>query len=433
MPLKTPIADGFFSCSPLTNEEVHDFRAQGVDAMRDLLACTKLQGGPVDWTLLTNSAKVQIYTTKQDDLLMFLRTIQIESTLDEVRSIFTAPTTDDVRKLIAAYFPNILDNVRLYNITDPMANIPHHAVTINWLLLSSPLRGIIVKNRDWCYVEHQQDVIIDGKKAWLRAMKHVAVCPDLEAKYGIIRGQANLAGFIYMETDRPGILQVLELHHDDLRGQIDMSMMGDFMTAKTGEIKYHSMNMMQTNLISHRLSRLDFLSEQSTVPKHSRSKCRVCLRKFGTFSRKSNCRRCGEVVCSKTCSAMWTLIKGGIRIHARICIRCSNIPAEIQRRSKSQVEEDDMHGSHFTDDNFSGYTAKNSKTATSCSASSRSLILLGSAVSGMTLDGTLVGLVATEIEHRGSAHEMQSRQIPLEPEASFSRYAHVEMHMMETT
>ncbi|CAK4638008.1 unnamed protein product [Aphanomyces euteiches] len=105
--------------------------------------------------------------------------------------------------LIAAYFPNLLDNVRLYTITDPLANIPHHAVTINWMLLCSPLRGVIVKDRDWCYVEHQQDVIIDGKKAWLRALKHVdiAACPDLEAKYGIIRGQILRAGFIYMETD----------------------------------------------------------------------------------------------------------------------------------------------------------------------------------------------------------------------------------------
>ncbi|KAH9161725.1 hypothetical protein LEN26_001293 [Aphanomyces euteiches] len=400
MPLKTPIADEFFACTPLTHEQVHDFRAQGVDAMRDLLACTKLEGGPVDWTLLTNSAKVKIYTTKQDDLPMFLGTIQIESTLDEVRSIFTAPTTDDVRELITAYFPNILDNIRLYNITDPMANIPHHAVTINWLLLSSPLRGIIVKNRDRCYLEHQQDVIIDGKKAWLRAMKHVdiAACPDLEAKYGIIRGQANLAGFIYMETGRPGILQVLELHHDDLRGQIDMSMMGDFMTAKTAEIQFHSMNMMQTNLISHRLSRLDFLSERSTVPKHSRSKCRVCLRKFGTFSRKSNCRRCGEVVCSKACSNVWTLVKGGIRINVRLCSRCSNVPAEV---FKSLMKEDDMQGSHFTD--------------------------------SITSHGALAGPVVADMDYRGSAHEMKNIRSSYESEAPFGSYACLDMRILETT
>ncbi|KAH9153240.1 hypothetical protein AeRB84_004480 [Aphanomyces euteiches] len=435
MPLMTPVADDFFQCPLLTIEEIQEYQAQGMDAMRNLLACTQLQGGPVDWTLHTNGPNVQIYTCKQDDIPMYLGTTQIESTLDEIRSIFTAPTTADVRELIAAYFPNLLDNVRLYTITDPLANVPHHAVTINWLLHRSPMRGVILKNRDWCYVEHQQDVIIDGKNAWLHAFKHVDVAgvPSLEAQYGIVRGKMLLTGFIYMETDRPGVLQVFEFHHNDLRGQLDMAMIGDFMVAKTAEIQCHSMNMMQTNLISQRLSRLDYLSEHSIVPKHARTKCAVCLRKFGTFSRKSNCRRCGEVVCSKTCSAMWPLIKGGIRIHARICIRCSNIPAEIQRPSKSLVQEDDIHGSHFTDDNFSGYTGKNSKTATPCSASSRSLILLGSAVSGMTLDGTLVGLVATEIDHRGRAHELQSRQIPLEPEASFSRYAHVEMRKMEMT
>ncbi|KAG9406450.1 hypothetical protein AC1031_002769 [Aphanomyces cochlioides] len=298
--------------------------------------------------------------SKLDSIPTFLGTTRIESTLDEIRAIFTSLTTSDVRLLIEKHFPNLLDAVCLYNITDPSANISHYAVTINWALLSSPLRGVIVKNRDWCYVEHYQDVVIDGKKGWLRVMKHVdiAACPDLEDKYGIIRGHMLLAGFIYLETDRPNIIQVFELHHNDPRGQLDMSMIGDFMITKAADIRYHSMSTMQININSHRLSSLEYLPVHSLAPKHSRAKCAVCLRTFGAFSRKSNCRRCGEVVCRKVCSRMWSLIKSGIRIRVRICHQCSKKPALSQEQPKSSMLEEDMLASCFTDDNFSSYSAQ---------------------------------------------------------------------------
>ncbi|KAG9406456.1 hypothetical protein AC1031_002775 [Aphanomyces cochlioides] len=438
MPLKTPVADDFFHCPPLTADQIHEFRAHGATAMRDLLAYTQLQGGPVEWTLLTNTngPKVQMYTSKKDNVPIFLGKTKIESTLDEIRAIFTSPTTADVRELIAAYFPNLLDNVRLYNITDPLANIPHHAVTINWMLLCSPLRGVIVKHRDWCYVEHQQDVIIDGKNAWLRALKHVdiAACPDLEAKYGIIRGQILRAGFIYMETDRPGVLQVFEFHHNDPRGQLDMAMIGDFMVAKTAEIQCHSMNMMQTHIDSQRLSRLEYLPSHSLVAKHSRVKCAVCLRHFGTFSRKSNCRRCGEVVCGKICSALWTLIKSGIKIRVRICYQCSKKPAAIQPRSKSFLLKEDMLVSFASNGNFSGYTGNASDADTSYADSTPSMILLGSTATGLTLDGTLYDPVMTVRKNpEVTGHEDAKLPLGSKPEAPFGSFVFRQIHMKETS
>ncbi|CAK4703011.1 unnamed protein product [Aphanomyces euteiches] len=292
MLLTTPVPDDFFECPPLSAKEIQDFRELGIAAMHDLLELTKLQGGPADWTLVKNGPKVQIYMTKHNDIPTYLGTTQIESTLEEMQAIFSSVTTAQARGVIADYFPNLRDMVCLYDLTDRVANVPHHTLTINWVLLTSPLRGVIVKNRDWCYVEHNQDVVIDGKKAWIRAFKHVdiAACPDLEAKYGIIRGHMVLAGFIYIETDRPGILKVLEFHHNNHLGQLDVGMIADFMVTKTAEIQYNSMNMMQNNLHSHRLSCLDFLPSHSLVPKHSRAKCAVCLRNFSTFTRKSNCR-----------------------------------------------------------------------------------------------------------------------------------------------
>ncbi|CAK4673847.1 unnamed protein product [Aphanomyces euteiches] len=126
MPLKTPVPDDFFKPPPLSPDKIEELRAIGYRAQRDLLEYTKLTGGPVEWTLRTNDDKVQVYTAREGNLPLFLGTTEIESTLDEVRAIFTAPTTADVRRVDAAYFPDVLDEDQLYTLSTPTEDRPHH-------------------------------------------------------------------------------------------------------------------------------------------------------------------------------------------------------------------------------------------------------------------------------------------------------------------
>ncbi|CAK4439345.1 unnamed protein product [Aphanomyces euteiches] len=151
--LKMPVPDDFFNLPPLAPDKIQELRAVGYRAQRDLLEYTKLTGGPVEWTLHTNESKVQVYTAREGNLPLFLGTTEVESTLDEVRAILTAPTTSDVRRVNAAYFPDVLDEVRLYTLSTPTEDRPHHLSSVSWTVLGSPLQGRIVRYRDFCNIE----------------------------------------------------------------------------------------------------------------------------------------------------------------------------------------------------------------------------------------------------------------------------------------
>ncbi|CAK4381152.1 unnamed protein product [Aphanomyces euteiches] len=71
--LKTPVPDDFFDPPPLSPDKIQELRAVGYRAQRDLLEYAKLTGGPVEWTLRTNDAKVQVYTARQGNLPLFPR------------------------------------------------------------------------------------------------------------------------------------------------------------------------------------------------------------------------------------------------------------------------------------------------------------------------------------------------------------------------
>ncbi|CAK4748271.1 unnamed protein product [Aphanomyces euteiches] len=247
MSLKTPVPDDFFNPPPLSATKVDELRAIGHRARRDLLEYTKMKGGPIEWTLHTNDGKVQVYTAREENLPLFLGTTLIESTLDEVRAIFTAPTTADIRRINSAYYPDILD-------------------------------------------EHLEDVSIDGKKAWIRAFKSVELiaCPELERRYGIIRAEFLHSGYIFMETDKIGTLRVIELQHVAPNGHVHGDLIGAMLVTLAVESQYNSMNSMQNNVYAHRLCQLSYLPSTVVGSKQPRTKCSVCLKKFGTFTRKDS-------------------------------------------------------------------------------------------------------------------------------------------------
>ncbi|KAF0730204.1 hypothetical protein Ae201684_012208 [Aphanomyces euteiches] len=47
-----------------------------------------------------------------------------------------------------------------------------------------------------------------------------------------------------------------------------------------------------------------------------RQRCHLCKRSFGTFRKKRNCFKCGEVVCSK-CGPLWNVKAGGTAVKVR--------------------------------------------------------------------------------------------------------------------
>ncbi|KAH9068859.1 hypothetical protein Ae201684P_004557 [Aphanomyces euteiches] len=72
------------------------------------------------------------------------------------------------------------------------------------------------------------------------------------------------------------------------------------------------------------------LPECAMIPKESRTHCTICTQGFTAVIRKSNCYKCGEVVCHG-CNKKWSIEVGPrigrnrtIRRLVRVCLVCSS-------------------------------------------------------------------------------------------------------------
>ncbi|KAF0735567.1 hypothetical protein AaE_009073, partial [Aphanomyces astaci] len=335
-----PISPDFFHCPQLPPADLDHLTALGEQAALDLIEYTRLVGGPIDWSFHAQDDNVKLFRGRQDNVPLFCAHIEIDATIDDIIPNFLTTDTVGVRASAFAFFPDIMDIVRLYNIALPSTNRPNHFLGINWCLLDTPFGGHVVKRRDLCYLEFQDDVVIDGRRAWIRALVHVevAACPDLQAKYGVVRGKMLHSGFIYMECDRPGVLQVFELQHVQPNGAI-RGAVGDYLVTMSAVSQCNNLNLLGHKLRAARLSRLQFLPDHAVVPPASRPTCNVCHNKFGHLRRRRhNCRRCGEVVCGRPCSSVWKLMASGLRVRVRLCYPCAsvNLPENDDRIETSQ-------------------------------------------------------------------------------------------------
>ncbi|KAH9163017.1 hypothetical protein LEN26_000680 [Aphanomyces euteiches] len=317
----------------------------------------KLTGGPVDWTYYTQYPTATVYKAREDDLPMSLVKTEIQATIEDVVAIFTTTTTSETRQ------------IRVANLTLPTAQDPHFYQCLNWALTDNTLKGVIVKLRDWSFIEHDQDVIFEGRRAWIRIMKHVEIpgVIDLEPKYGTIRGEYVHNGFLYIETDRPGVLELVAVYHVKPNGQLN-SPIGEFFVSKALAGHYRAIKDTERFVRMLKLSQLYYLDPSRLQPLHSRSKCELCVKVFSRTSKKTNCRHCGKVICTSGCSDEVTLLKAGLQVKVRVCITCCKAAhaLPLQRfyleRSEPTPTWISSNESHMTmsdvslNDNFSSYT-----------------------------------------------------------------------------
>ncbi|KAH9103085.1 hypothetical protein LEN26_015367 [Aphanomyces euteiches] len=357
--LKLPLSDDFFHIPPLSAEQIEEYRAIGRQAAADLVQFIDLTGGAVDWTFHSKTSSATMYASRCDGVPIFRACAKLEAALEDVISIFLTPTTSETRQIMAAYLPVFLDKVRLLNISMPTLENLHYYQSLNWTILKTPLGGVIMKHRDLIYVEHQEEVIINGKRAWLRALTHVDIpgCPSLEDRYGIVRGEFLHTGSVYMETDVPGVLENIAIHHNRPNGKLTGAV-GDFLMSKVTNSHYRAIKEAEQVVRAHQLSRLEMIAKHHLPPVSRTAKCDVCLKKLGILNDKDYCRRCAKIVCTKSCSKVWKFLKSGIQVRARVCRMCSNA-------AKQTKLGDTSYGSFHTQSEGYSFTSSDESVATS--------------------------------------------------------------------
>ncbi|KAH9152169.1 hypothetical protein AeRB84_005358, partial [Aphanomyces euteiches] len=321
--LDVPLPDDFFQLPKLSPTDVDRYREFGRRASREMLDFTKLKGGRVDWALHSNNSSVNVYVGTQAKLPVHLTRTEVETTLDEVRDVCMKTTVSGAREFQAKFQPVVLDKVRLYNLTLPTPANSYLYQSLNWSIVDTPLRGLVIKRRDITYIEHHEFMEIDGRKAYVQAMSSIEIpgVPDLEDMFHIIRGELVHNGIIFIETDRPGILELMTVHQNKPNGKGNGAM-GNFIMRKYVRSHYQAVVNLKRMIRAHQLSQLTFIDQFRLPPLHTQSKCQVCLKAFAS-AQKGHCRHCAKIVCIRDCSAEWDLEQGALKFSVRICKLCS--------------------------------------------------------------------------------------------------------------
>ncbi|OQR96611.1 hypothetical protein THRCLA_07227 [Thraustotheca clavata] len=369
-----PLPPNFFRCPELSADEKDYMINLAQKSLIDLVHHSRLEGGPIKWTLDSDEEGLQIYmghdpTGVGSEMTFLCSTTEVMATFDEAASLFRSDTTELFREYIHNFGKDMLDAQSLYTLTLPTQENPRHYIGVKWMVLETP-QGIM-KNRDWCYLECQDDFVINGKRGWARSLNSIKLpcCPDLQNSLGLIRASFYRTGFVFLETERPGYLRVVHAVQMDLKGKVPK-----FIVRMGARRRARSIGDIDHFLREKRLSGEVFLEKTQLVALSARSKCFLCSKKFGAFTKKKSCRKCGEVVCS-SCSKYWDINVNGLgRSMIRVCSACSvgtfnkGLPPLMSALTDNLSEQDSVeygkrvvsHHSHQTPKMSRAFTVRKS-------------------------------------------------------------------------
>ncbi|CAK4338998.1 unnamed protein product [Aphanomyces euteiches] len=321
--LRFPISDEFFQLPTIQPAEIERYRAFGRQVAQELVDMAKLTNGHINWTKQSKTSTATLFESRVENLPAFLAESEILATVDKVIAVFQTTTMPTTRNLQRRFQPAVLDIVRLYNLTMPTADNSYLYQSLNWLIRDPPLLGAFLRRRDVSFIEHQEVIEIDGRRAYVLAKASIEIpgVHNLERDYNVVRSEYLHEGFIFAETDRPGVLKLLSVHHLRPNGSGN-SAFGKFVMSHNVRFPIQSIEDVERLIRSHQLSQLTFVDQFSLPTVHTQSKCQVCSKAFGN-GQKGHCRHCSRIVCVRPCSAEWDLVKGGLSFTVRICVLCS--------------------------------------------------------------------------------------------------------------
>ncbi|ETV96080.1 hypothetical protein H310_10721 [Aphanomyces invadans] len=324
MTAKLPLPRDFFRCPPLAPSDMDAFKKLARRASTELAICARRTNGPIQWTEDVHEPGLIMYsgldTDSTGDVLTYCSVTDVNGTLDEVAAMFYAtngPSTEHSCHLAK----HVLDSHHLYTVAKPTPECPRHAIYMRWMVMETPIKGLgVISPRDYCVLESHHDMEVDNRRGWIRSVVSIDLncCPPLNQFLGFVRASIVRSGHVVMETDRPGVLEVTHLV------QIDLKLHAPHWIRKLGvRARCRGVLSIDVLLREQRLSQSgSFLASSELVSKDARSACAVCEQSFGLLHHKSNCRKCGEVVCGR-CSKMWRFKVSGTSEAMRICTSCA--------------------------------------------------------------------------------------------------------------
>ncbi|KAH9184743.1 hypothetical protein AeNC1_013280, partial [Aphanomyces euteiches] len=244
----------------------------------------------------------------------------ITGTLDEVIEHFRTDTTVKAHEFAQSIGGGVIDLINLATLPPPR-NSSIEDVAIKWIV-GKTVFDRLARKRDMCVVECGYSFEVNGRRGWVRASQSIKVdsCPDLEATMGYVRMENRGSDLVFVESDRPGRLLAYQVVHMDLRGNVS-----EWLTQLCLKSGCARLKDLVRHLRENRLSRGPWLEPQLHIAQTSTEKCYRCQTSFGLFQRKTNCQKCGQVVCSN-CNQSWQVKVNGQVTKMHACTICSLKP-----------------------------------------------------------------------------------------------------------
>lgn len=335
MSRQAPLPADYFTCPDLSKRETEYFVAKARASAKALVDAARSQDGPIRWTETGVVNNVQLYKGKArhpgavvdstEQIKYACAATTIQGSLQEVASLFDHSSTEKVKDF-AQSDGDLMDGLVLYTLANSERHM--HQITIKWTSLELP--SPMLKNRDFVTLECQ-DTFSDartGRRGWVRSFHSIKLpcVPDLQRELSFVRGSFYHSGYVFVESDRAGFLDVIFSFQLNFKGNLDLkSRTISALYKRVIKSRFSKLPDLGQMLLRRRLGAQRFLGDLELVPKKSRTHCELCQVKFGLLTRKSRCRKCGQVIC-QSCSTQWeiTVPKVGVK-SVRVCSKCAVI------------------------------------------------------------------------------------------------------------
>lgn len=238
--------------------------------------------------------KVRVRSESKKAAVYYFRGVTtMEATaLEDIMELYEVDVEHPNVQLETKLSPDMLHSVILYEIKPYNFHDNTVFIGIRWSALRSPY--FLVRNRDYCYLEIQRRFTLpDGRRGFARCLHSVKIksCPDMEKSHGFVRGSMYRSGLVFIESRRDRrTLDVVQAVYTDLKGNVPK-----FVTASGLRHRLMNLEHLKKYVSMKRVANQTFARRSQMMAPDKVKTCFVCVDDIGTFQRRYNCQKCGEV------------------------------------------------------------------------------------------------------------------------------------------
>ncbi|TDH66346.1 uncharacterized protein CCR75_002724 [Bremia lactucae] len=264
--------------------------------------------------------KLKITSGTKKSVYYFRGITDAEASIEEIMELYNVDMAHPHIQLDKKLSPDILHSVVLYEIKPYRVDESTVFIGIRWLALRSPY--VLVRNRDFCYLEIQRRFCLpDGRRGFVRCLHSVKIksCPDMEKSHGFVRGSIYRSGLVCIESKRDRkTLDIIQAFYTDLKGNVPQ-----WVAIKGLRQRLLSLEHLKKYVNMKRVANQTFVRRSELMAPGKVKTCFVCVDDIGTFSRRYNCQKCGEVVCARCKLTINADIPVVGKMKLTICSLCS--------------------------------------------------------------------------------------------------------------